>query len=43
MTIPPRELENEVMMTTNDAAVIEMDIVSTEENVLSFYYIFAVA
>ena len=34
------DLGNEVGLPTNDAAVIEMDIVSTVENTLSFYYIF---
>ena len=34
------DLDTEVGAMTNDAAVIEMDIVSSEENTLSFYYIF---
>jgi PKD repeat protein len=34
------DLDNEVGMSTYDAAVIEMDIVSTVENTLDFYYIF---
>lgn len=39
-TLGDTDLENEVGMGTFDAAVIEMDIVSTEDNTLSFYYIF---
>ena len=34
------DLENEVGMVTNDAAVIEMDIVSSVDDTLNFYYIF---
>ncbi len=34
------DLDNEVGMSTYDAAVIEMDIVSSIDNILNFYYIF---
>ena len=34
------DLDNEVGASTNDASVIEMDIVSSEDQALSFYYIF---